>query len=169
MAPKVICGSPMTQICISEGEKLPKIAKNPPEFVCALNAPKDHLGVVSDSILHFFLQRMAKNVKNWTKTSNFLVLQIPQNSNIWFCHKCSQKSFDDQDLHIFGPILFAHASTNTAAYKCISLFWNTFLPSGKAVLVKSVLQLKRYDWQYKCLIIATYKACQDHMQALWCD
>ena len=28
-----------------------------------------------------------------------------------------------------------HAATNTVAYKCIPLFYYTFLPSGKAVLV----------------------------------
>ena len=30
----------------------------------------------------------------------------------------------------------SHTATNTAAYKCISLFCNTFLPLGKAVLVR---------------------------------
>ena len=34
-----------------------------------------------------------------------------------------------------GPNYLPHAATNTAAYRCISLFCNTFLPLGKAVLV----------------------------------
>ena len=38
-----------------------------------------------------------------------------------------------------GPTYLPHGATNTAAYKCISLFYNTFLPSGKAVLVFSEL------------------------------
>ena len=35
----------------------------------------------------------------------------------------------------WGSNCLPHAATNSAAYKCISLFCNTFLPSGKAVLV----------------------------------
>ena len=39
--------------------------------------------------------------------------------------------FNDENVHI----LVAKLSTNISAYKCISLFCNTFLASGKAVLV----------------------------------
>ena len=56
-----------------------------------------------------------------------------------FCHKCPPKSICGSpmtNISIFlGPNYLPHVVINTAAYKYISLFCNTFLPSGKAVLV----------------------------------
>ena len=58
---------------------------------------------------------------------NVVLPQIPQEV-IW--------GFKMTKICIFGgPNYLPRSTTNTAAYKCISLFCNTFLPSGKAVLV----------------------------------
>ena len=51
----------------------------------------------------------------------------------------------------WGPNTLPHATTNTAAYKCICLFCNTFLPSGKAVLVllaNAIVDSPRHHWYH---------------------
>ena len=84
--------------------------------------------------ISFVGQKWKKYIKNPPQNEKKIVLPQMPPKVIWGSPMTK--------IYIFwGPNYLPHATTNTAAYKCIFLFCNTFLPSWKAVLV--VLQTWR--------------------------
>ena len=117
------------------------------------NASRSHFEVFNDQNLHFL---WAKTAKNWEKKGSvggcpmnklkkIVGQKCPRLLNL--CQNTEKNCFATNapkshlrspvtKISIFwGPNYLTHAVTNTAAYTCISLFCNTLLPSGKAVLV----------------------------------
>ena len=60
-------------------------------------------------------------------------------------------------LIFWGPNYLLHATTNTAAYKCFTLFSNTFLPSGKTVLVYNFLYSSSFQKHLEGLQISEHE------------
>ena len=124
----------------------------------APNAPntkscqQTHLGIFNDqhllekNLIMFFAPNIQKgllgcrmtNTAFWGTKSAKIRTKMPKNKNIVLPANASQSHSEvsnDQNVHIFGtvPNYLPHATTNTAAYKCICLFCNTFVLSGKTV------------------------------------
>ena len=115
--------SPLTKISIFLGPKSAEMFVGPPKVI--LGSPLIKICII--------LGPKNANFLFCSNTPKVICVVSPMTKICVFWWPKMQKN----KICIFvGPNYLPHAATNTAAYKCISLFCNTFLPSGKAILVQ---------------------------------
>ena len=68
MPPKVICGTPMTKICIFLVSKMPKTLKKTSKYIFALNVVKGHFTGYNDQNILFAETKLPKLGKNCKET-----------------------------------------------------------------------------------------------------